>query len=103
MSKKPWGTIVPAPFPLGHQILSNREIDNVVQRLHSSKQCTRCASPIFTYHSKRSKVLDSGGLSQLLGRLTLNSKEKAPDRKRIAEGKILQMGVVNSYAWKGWN
>ncbi|KAG9489422.1 hypothetical protein GDO78_005411 [Eleutherodactylus coqui] len=103
MSKKPWGTILPAPFPLGHQILSNKETEQLIERLHSSKQCTSCGTTNPLQQSRATKALTAGCLSQLLQRLTQHSEKKAADSKRVAHGKILQMGIVNSYAWKGWN
>ncbi|KAM4748156.1 aquaporin-9 [Rhinophrynus dorsalis] len=103
MSKKPWGTISPAPFPLGHQTISNSEIQQVVQRLHSSPRCTRCSTTSPLQRSKSNKSISPEKLRHLLERLTKHSEEKGTDSKRTAVGAIKEMGVVNSYAWKGWN
>ncbi|CAH2273833.1 Hypothetical predicted protein [Pelobates cultripes] len=103
MSKKPWGTISASPFPLGHQFISNSEIANVVERLHSSKQCTRCGHTTPRHQLKSCKILSQKQLNRLLERLTLNYEKKVPDSNRTHQGKIRDMELVNSYAWKGWN
>jgi len=36
-------------------------------------------------------------------RLTKGAADKATDAKRISSGRLINMGVVNSYAWKGYN
>lgn len=43
-------------------------------------------------------------VDKIVDRLTKNNHHLQADSKRIASGRIKQMGdVVNSYAWKGYN
>ncbi|GCB75246.1 hypothetical protein scyTo_0016396 [Scyliorhinus torazame] len=110
MSKKPWGSITAAPFPLGHQKMTRHEIHQAVERLHSGRGARaplcgyqRHSGPTEAESEQKHKALSPEKLQQLLDRLCCRAAEKASDQQRVPQGRLRDMGILNSYAWKGWN
>ncbi|GCC40156.1 hypothetical protein chiPu_0024164, partial [Chiloscyllium punctatum] len=110
MSKKRWGTITPAPFPLGYQRMTSHEIHQSVERLHSGRGA-RAPSCGHQQHSRLAaaesvaehKALSPEKLQKLLQRLCYNAAETAGDQRQVPQGQLREAGILNSYAWKGWN
>lgn len=110
MSKQAWGTITPAPFPLGYQRIPALQMQQAVERLHSGRgpRAPRSGYPqhirqVEAEFAQRHKSLGPDVLKQLLERLTDKAAEKASDQCRVQQGKLGDIGILNSYAWKGWN
>lgn len=111
MAKKPWGTIThpkerDPDFLMGYQKLNGSEVRRMVDRLfehdwtnrHERKQ----VKP-----DRRTKVEAAAGemgneeIEKTVDRLTRDAGNKATDSNRT--GSMRDQGVVNTYAWKGWN
>ena len=111
MSKKPWGTITHpkernSKNLLGHQKLSSREIDAMVNRLFIRDWSNRHNARREKEDCERRLQIKERPLSavekkQMVERLTRNSARKAPDANRT--GSMSVQGICNTYAWKGWN
>ena len=109
MAKKPWGTITHPKernpeFLMGYQKLSDRKINQVVDRLYIPDWTSRNEqkkAPI----DRRTKVevheMEDEDIEKMVERLTKDGEKKATDRNRT--GAMKEQGVVNTYAWKGWN
>lgn len=109
MAKKPWGTITHPKernpeFLMGYQKLSDRKINQVVDRLYIPDWTSRNEqkkAPI----DRRTKVevheMEDEDIEEMVERLTKDGEKKATDRNRT--GAMKEQGVVNTYAWKGWN
>ncbi|XP_071480474.1 uncharacterized protein [Diadema setosum] len=97
-SKRPWGTITkPDDMHLGHQKVSMYEVDQLVERLYEIRKEIPLTS------NRQNPKMTPEAVDDMLDRLTRNSGEKAPDAKRVAEGKLKDIGILNSFAWKGYN
>ncbi|XP_045216605.2 uncharacterized protein LOC123566507 [Mercenaria mercenaria] len=97
-TKLPWGTIIKPVFGLGYQKMNEYEIDQTVNRL--SQLPERKSRP----YSRVGKTMDKDEINEMLERLTKVKKEKIPDHdRRFMTSPYREMGVVNSYAWKGYN
>lgn len=109
MAKKPWGTITHPKernpgFLMGYQKLSDRKINQMVDRLYIPDWTSRNEqkkAPI----DRRIKVevheMEDEDIEKMVERLTKDGEKKATDRNRT--GAMKEQGVVNTYAWKGWN
>lgn len=103
MSKNQWGTITAAPFPLGYQKMNSYEIQLVTERLHKNDKSKQCIPASPSGNNVHCGKLKREELKQLTQRLTKNSAAKAADQMRIPQGKLKELGIINSFAWKGWN
>merc|ERR1711976_731890 len=91
-SKQPWGTILEPEFGMGHQKMTDYEIDQTVKRLYYVPARKEPA----TYRAQQAQ-LDTGGIQAMVSRLTEKTQEKTPDTKRTQTHSIYRdMGVVNS-------
>ena len=109
MAKKPWGTIThpkerDPDFLMGHQKLTGGEVRRTVDRLFDRDWAKR--------HERNQPKLDrktkveclemgSEDIEKLVDRLTREGEKKTTDSNRT--GSMREQGVVNTYAWKGWN
>ena len=109
MAKKPWGTIThpkerDPDFLMGYQKLSGGEIRQMVDRLYERDWSNRFErkQPAI---DRRSKVETSDmgheQIEKMVDRLTKDRRTKVTDCNRT--GSMREQGVVNTYAWKGWN
>ncbi|KAK7503673.1 hypothetical protein BaRGS_00005212 [Batillaria attramentaria] len=97
-SKQPWGTILKPEFGLGYQKMTEYEIDQTVNRLYT------LPSPRERTYDRPNKQMSQEEVDAMLERLTRADKEKIPDSdRRITSSMYRDMGVVHSYAWKGYN
>ncbi|XP_064635613.1 uncharacterized protein LOC135492859 isoform X1 [Lineus longissimus] len=97
-SKQPWGTIMHPEFGMGHQKMTNYEIDQTVTRLYQIpiKDERAVEKPMM-------KEMSQQGLAQMVKRLSEMNKE-VPDNTRTQKvSEYKDMGVLNSFAWKGYN
>ena len=89
---------------MGYQKLTGRQIQHVVDRLFVPDWTSR--------HERKQPTLDrktvvepgdmgSEDIEKMLQRLTRDSHSKATDCNRT--GAMDEQGIVNTYAWKGWN
>lgn len=42
-------------------------------------------------------------IEDMVDRLSRNGGEKASDSQRVAKGALKDIGILNSFAWKGYN
>ena len=97
-SKRPWGTITkPDHMHLGHKKVTDYEIEQTVSRLYYVPKVHDVKT------NRPNKKMSSSQIEDMIERLTHRSGEKASDAKRIAEGPLKDMGILNSFAWKGYN
>lgn len=97
-SKLPWGTILKPEFGLGYQKMTEYEIDQTVNRLY------KIPAPAERPYPRSGKKMDQEEINTMLERLTKVKKEKIPDHdRRVTSSPYRQMGVVCSYAWRGYN
>jgi len=98
-SKQPWGTIIEPEFGMGYQKMTDYEINQTVSRLYYVKENRERV-----YDRPKQANLNNEGIKDMLDRLTQKTEEKTPDTKRTQKHSIYnKMGVVNSFAWKGYN
>ncbi|XP_064635614.1 uncharacterized protein LOC135492859 isoform X2 [Lineus longissimus] len=97
-SKQPWGTIMHPEFGMGHQKMTNYEIDQTVTRLYQIpiKDERAVEKPMM-------KEMSQQGLAQMLARLTAVKKTVTDSNRVQQNSQYANMGIVNSYAWKGYN
>jgi len=97
-AKLPWGTILKPEFGMGYQKMTGYEVEQTVNRL-----CVK------TEHKQRSYTRNNPSLSQeeidtMLARLTKVDVKKIPDSdRRLMQSQNKDMGVLSSYAWRGYN
>ncbi|XP_063434167.1 uncharacterized protein LOC134715727 [Mytilus trossulus] len=97
-SKMPWGTILKPEFGMGHQKMTDYEIEQTVDRLYKIKEYKE------RYYERTGKKMSDDEISEMLGRMTKVNKEKIVDSDRRVHSSIYKdMGIVSSYAWKGYN
>ncbi|XP_039257789.1 uncharacterized protein LOC120334356 [Styela clava] len=97
---KPWGTIPKCRLKLGHQKLTEFELEQSVERLRKVRpRKIRQWWPDDHKH-KRSEEL---AITKTVDRLCKNSSVNVVDSDRVPKGRIRNMGIVNSFAWKGYN
>ncbi|XP_072037909.1 uncharacterized protein [Amphiura filiformis] len=98
-SKRPWGTITkPSHMHLGHKKVTSYEIEQTVSRLYYVPKA-RDVNP-----NRPNPKMSASDVSDMIERLTLGASEKSSDAKRVAEeGPLKDMGILNSFAWKGYN
>lgn len=79
---------------LGHQKLSNEQVEAVVDRLNVVKKCEERSNA-----TGPSVNMTRDEISDMVDRLADKEKniEKTPERDRT--GACKQMGIVNTYAW----
>jgi len=109
MAKKPWGTITHPKERnpnclMGYQKMTGDEVHRMVNRLHEPDWVNRTERKQ-PEQNRRSKVevtdMGSEEIEKMVDRLTRNAEKKVTDSDRT--GSMREQGVVNSYAWKGWN
>jgi hypothetical protein len=90
---------------LGHQKLSSKTIEAMVDRLSTPKEYSASSRK-----ARRSSVEQRGRLSKeqtdaMLERIANNecNRSKTPDVKRVCQHKKVWGSVLNSYAWNGLN
>ena len=98
LSKRPWGTITkPSDMHLGHQKVTEYEIEQTVDRLYYVPKAPGIKS------NRPNPKMTSAAIEDMIARLTRGSKDHASDAKRVPEGRLKDMGILNSFAWKGYN
>ncbi|XP_076465275.1 uncharacterized protein LOC143297020 [Babylonia areolata] len=107
-SKQPWGTILKPEFGLGYQKMTNYEIEQTVSRLYTVPEGGGGQRDSTTGdgdgEGAQGKTLPKDQFDAMMERLTTVEKEKIPDSDRRVNSSIYKdMGVVSSYAWKGYN
>lgn len=109
MAKKPWGTIThpkerDPDFLMGYQKMTGVEVRRMVDRLYVPDYTNRNERKQ-TEPNRRTQVettdMGSEEIEKMLDRLTRNAEKKVTDSNRT--GSMREQGVVNTYAWKGWN
>ena len=108
MAKKPWGTIThpkerDPDFLMGYQKLSDGKIRQMVDRLHEADWTNRDErkQPVVNRKTKvEASDMGSEEIQKMVDRLTKDG-QKVTDCNRT--GSMREQGVVNTYAWKGWN
>lgn len=109
MAKKPWGTIThpkerDPDFLMGYQKLSGGKIRQMVDRLYVPDWSNRNERKQLSVDRRR-KVepsdMGSEEIEKMVDRLSRDGEKKATDCNRT--GSMRDQGVVNTYAWKGWN
>lgn len=109
MAKKPWGTITHPKdrnpdFLMGYQKSSSKQINEMVERLFVHDYVNKHVKKN-TAEDRKAKVepsdFDSKDIEEVVERLTRNAERNVTDAKRT--GSMQQQGVVNTFAWKGYN
>ncbi|XP_078484180.1 uncharacterized protein LOC104265630 [Ciona intestinalis] len=95
-----WGTIRKCRFPLGYQRMTDFELQQSVQRLTVHRPTKQ--RPWWEKDFKHKRASEKA-IEKTVTRLTNGAAENATDAQRVAKGRIKVMGVVNSFAWKGYN
>ena len=91
-------------FLMGYQKRTGAEVRQMVHLLFEYDYANR--------HERKQPKIDrraiveptdmgSEEVMKMVDRLTRDGEKKASDRNRT--GSMTQQGVVNTYAWKGWN
>lgn len=109
MAKKPWGTITHPKernpeFLMGYQNLSSVEVERMVDRLFVrdwAKRNERNKPKLERRTNVEPTEIGSEEIEKMVDRLTRDADKKATDSNRT--GAMREQGVVNTYAWKGWN
>ncbi|XP_056022154.1 protein CEPU-1-like [Ostrea edulis] len=95
---QPWGTILKPEYGLGHQKMTDYEIDQTVDRLYKIPATKE------RVYERPGKKMTEEEIAEMLQRLTKAPVEKIPDSdRRVTKSTYNEMGVVSSYAWKGYN
>lgn len=89
---------------MGYQSLSSGEIQGMVDRLFVRDWTNR--NEIKRKQPNRRATVEPAEmgneeLENMVERLTRDGDKRATDSKRT--GSMTQQGIVNTYAWKGWN
>ncbi|OAF68882.1 hypothetical protein A3Q56_03411 [Intoshia linei] len=99
-SKQPWGTIIHPIYGLGYQRMTKYEVDQITDRLYClSKRKTQRVAEISTINKKS---LNKIQINRMINRLTLNSRAKSADSRRLNFPFYKKMGIVGTYAWRGY-
>ena len=53
--------------------------------------------------NRRNPKMSQEAVEDMVDRLTRNAGEKASDQKRVPEGRLKDIGILNSFVWKGYN
>ncbi|EDO42141.1 predicted protein [Nematostella vectensis] len=83
---------------------TGKEINQMVERLFVRDYTNRNKKrqPKIERRTKvEPKEFDEDDVEKVVERLTRNASQRATDANRT--GAMKQQGVVNTYAWKGWN
>lgn len=87
---------------MGYQKMTSYEIDQTVARLHSARVASKGGSA--GNDGSQKKCLPQEQIDAMLERLTKSDNNRIPDSDRRMHSSIYRdMGVVASYAWKGYN
>ncbi|CAD5116863.1 DgyrCDS5704 [Dimorphilus gyrociliatus] len=98
-SKQAWGTILEPEFGLGFQKMTDYEIDQTVSRLNKLPDQKKRID-----ERKEQKEMNSTEISDMVERLSKIDKDKVTDSRRTQkDSDYKKMGIVHSYAWKGYN
>ncbi|XP_069137519.1 uncharacterized protein [Argopecten irradians] len=97
--KMPWGTILKPEFEMGHQKMTGYEIEQTVERLYKVQPVKE------RVYDRPGPKLPPEEADEIFTRLsTVPEKTLIPDSdRRIMKSMNASMGVVSSYAWKGYN
>lgn len=89
---------------MGYQSLSSGEIQGMVDRLFV-RDWTNRNEKKRQQPNRRATVepaeMGNEELENMVDRLTRDGDKRATDSKRT--GSMAKQGIVNTYAWKGWN
>lgn len=97
-SKRPWGTITkPDNMHLGYQRMTSYEVEQTTNRLY---YVPRRREPRYRRPNPKMSAID---IEKMVERLTKGGGEKASDSRRVAEGPLKKIGILNSFVWKGYN
>ncbi|KAI8794294.1 protein cepu-1 [Biomphalaria glabrata] len=97
-SKQAWGTILKPEFGLGYQRMTEYEIEQTVNRLAVVPPAKQ------PYYHRPQKKISQEEVKAMMDRLTKADKRKIPESdRRVTVSDYSTMGVVCSYAWKGYN
>ncbi|CAL1530172.1 unnamed protein product [Lymnaea stagnalis] len=97
-SKQPWGTILKPEFGLGYQKMTEYEIEQTISRLST------LPPPKQAVDERREKKMSQAEIQTMMDRLTKADKTKIPESdRRVVASAYGNMGVVCSYAWRGYN
>ncbi|XP_065181543.1 uncharacterized protein LOC135812151 [Sycon ciliatum] len=96
-----WGTVLKPDSGLGYQKMTAEEVDAISERLH--QPITRAAEKEIDQTTvKGGQKLPAEEVEALVDRLKQTSPGKAVcDSNRT--GGMKESGVMNTFAWKGWN
>ncbi|XP_074651299.1 uncharacterized protein LOC141906047 [Tubulanus polymorphus] len=98
-SKQPWGTIIQPEFGMGYQQLTNYEVRQTVDRLYYVPDVKER-----TQQKPHMKPMTRSAVEDMVDRLSKADKNNSVDSNRTQANSIYKnMGVVNSFAWKGYN
>ena len=107
MAKQPWGTITHpkernANSLMGHQELSGKEIDEIVERLYTPEWHNRHEKRAARINRKTAvePEMSADDISNTVDRLTRGAEKRATDSNRT--GSMREQGVCNTFQWKGW-
>ncbi|XP_067667730.1 uncharacterized protein [Haliotis asinina] len=97
-SKQKWGTILKPEFGLGYQKLTKYEIAQTVNRLNTVPSSDDRA------YERFNKKMSQAEIEEMIKRVSKTDADKIPDSDRRLQKSIYTgMGIVSSYAWKGYN
>lgn len=82
---------------LGHQKMSSYEVEDTVNRLY---YVPRRREPRRLRPNPKMSAID---IEKMVERLTKGGGDIAPDARRVAEGPLKKIGILNSFVWKGYN
>uniref|UniRef100_A0A1I8F4N1 Beta-tubulin n=1 Tax=Macrostomum lignano TaxID=282301 RepID=A0A1I8F4N1_9PLAT len=101
--KQPWGTILLPNFGLGHQRLTAYEIQQSVQRLYVVP-LQRQPSNSWQRRDCQQKRLSVAERQRLIEKLSRYNPDRVADARRTQrDSQYNKMGVLNSFAWRGYN
>ncbi|XP_064610113.1 uncharacterized protein LOC135474052 [Liolophura sinensis] len=95
--KHPWGTIVKPEFGMGHQKMTADEVEQAVNRLYY------IPTPRKTTTKRNNPDITVDQADEMLERLTKYDRNLVPDSdRRIQSSPYKDLGIVHSFAWKGY-
>ncbi|XP_041362408.1 uncharacterized protein LOC121378342 [Gigantopelta aegis] len=95
-SRQPWGTIIKPDFGLGHQKLDDYQVSQMVERLSQVPEAKKAS------WDRPNKDMTQEEINEMLERLTKVDKKITDSDRRVTHSQYRNMGVVGSYAWKGF-
>jgi len=101
---QPWGTITkPTDRFFGHQMLSANEVEDISERLYSTKIGASKDARKKALVEKR--TLSKSQVNALLERIATKEEtfSRTPDKNRTSPHKKVWGPILNSYPWNGQN